>query len=254
MLFSRLADKLKRKYPETGSVILDDSLVKKLQFLGDEESFLPDTLYVVYGERAITKTVFPHNMIIFFRNDQERATLTDHFTKTKGPANMIYASWEHHEKIMNDIQDYMLRDQNRGESYSEFLRMVIEGKDLYYLLSEGAKRCGRWLVALDISGKIQGYSPVQNYLTEDWIKAIKNGYCPVDFMEHLRERLLTRTEITSTPFIYLCDQTKLTYLSSPVIVDGSPYGYVFLLSEKEDFDPVAYDILPVPTSDPAIRA
>ena len=76
MLFSRLADKLKRKYPETGSVILDDSLVKKLQFLGDEESFLPDTLYVVYGERAITKTVFPHNMIIFFRNDQERATLT----------------------------------------------------------------------------------------------------------------------------------------------------------------------------------
>ena len=81
---------------------------------------------------------------------------------------MIYASWEHHEKIMNDIQDYMLRDQNRGESYSEFLRMVIEGKDLYYLLSEGAKRCGRWLVALDISGKIQGYSPVQNYLTEDW--------------------------------------------------------------------------------------
>ena len=245
MLFSRLADKLKRKYPETGSVILDDSLVKKLQFLGDEESFLPDTLYVVYGERAITKTVFPHNMIIFFRNDQERATLTDHFTKTRGPANMIYASWEHHEKIMNDIQDYMLRDQNRGESYSEFLRMVIEGKDLYYLLSEGAKRCGRWLVALDISGKIQGYSPVQNYLTEDWIKAIKNGYCPVDFMEHLRERLLTRTEITSTPFIYLCDQTKLTYLSSPVIVDGSPYGYVFLLSEKDDCDPVAYDILPV---------
>ena len=43
MLFSRLADKLKRKYPETGSVILDDNLVKKLQFLGDEESFLPDT-------------------------------------------------------------------------------------------------------------------------------------------------------------------------------------------------------------------
>ena len=30
-----------------------------------------------------------------------------------------------------------------------------------------------------------------------------------------------------------------------MIVDGSPYGYVFLLSEKEDFDPVAYDILPV---------
>ena len=64
-------------------------------------------------------------------------------------------------------------------------------------------------------------------------------------MEHLYDRLLTRTEISSTPFVYYCDQTKLTYLSSPVVIGGSPYGYVFLLSEKEDFDPVAYDILPI---------
>ena len=245
MLFSKLADKLKRKFPETESVVLDDSLLKKLQFLGDDDSFLPDTLYVIYGERAIVKTVFPHNLIAFFRNDQELATLTDHFSQSKGSANLIYASWEHHETIMNDIQDYLQRDQSRGESYSEFLRMVIEGRDLYYLLSEAAKRCGRQLVALDISGKIQGYSPMQSYLTEDWLEAFKNGYCPVSFMEYLSERLLTRTEITSTPFLYYCDQMKLTYLSSPVLVDGSPFGYVFLLSEKDDFDPVAYDILPI---------
>lgn len=245
MLFSRLASKLQNHYQAVESVILNDSLVSKLLFLGIEESYVPDALYVVFGEQAMTRYGFPHNLIVFYQNDQERGYLVDHFSHCSGLANLIYAPWGDHAQMINEAQDYLFRSQSQGDQYTNFLKMVIDGKDLSCLLAEGAKQCGRQLIALDISGKILGFSPKMDYLTEDWIAALKNGYCPVEFMEHLYERLLSRTEITSTPFLYLCDQTLLTYLSSPVVSGGNPYGYVFLLSEKEDFDPVAYDILPV---------
>ncbi len=245
MLYSRLANKLTEKFPGTEAVILDDSLLLRLQYLGADEAFLPDTLYVTFGERAIVRTVFPHDLIVFFKDEQERSALTDHFSKNAEPSNLLYIPWQYYESTMNEVQDFMQKGQRNGDSYSKFLRMVVDGKDPYYLLAEAAKQCGRQLVALDISGKLLGYSPVQSYLTEDWLDAIKNGYCPVDVMEHLHEKLLTRSQISSTPFVYFCDQTKLTYLSSPVIISGSPYGYVFLLSDTEKFDPVAYDILPI---------
>ena len=178
MLFSRLASKLQNHYQAVESVILNDSLVSKLLFLGIEESYVPDALYVMFGEQAMTRYGFPHNLIVFYQNDQERGYLVDHFSHCSGLANLIYAPWGDHAQMINEAQDYLLRSQSQGDQYTNFLKMVIDGKDLSCLLAEGAKQCGRQLIALDISGKILGFSPKMDYLTEDWIAALKNGYCP----------------------------------------------------------------------------
>ena len=245
MLLSRMAAELNKKYSGIHAVIPGDCLLSHLLFLGKEGTFQKDALYVIFGERAVFRNTFPRNLLVIYQDDEERHTLEDHLSHCGGLSNLLYVPREEHEQVINEIQEFLQQSRSHGDSYSEFLRMVIDGRDLCHLLAEGARQCGRQLIALDNSGKIQGYSPKQDYLTSDWVLALKNGYCPVDFMEHLHELLLTRTEITSTPFTYLCDQGKLTYLSSPVVINGSSYGYVFLLSEKDDFDPVAYDILPV---------
>ena len=91
MLFSRMASKLQNHYPAVESVILSDSLLSKLLFLGKEDSYIPDALYVVFGEQAVTRYNFPRNLIVFYLNDQEREYLVDHFSQCSGLANLIYA-------------------------------------------------------------------------------------------------------------------------------------------------------------------
>lgn len=246
LLFSKLSVKLKKQNPEILSVCNADSLVSGMMFFGsEEERFLADIIYIIFGERAVLRKRFPNNLIVVYRNRDELETLKDHFSTTEGPLNLLLVAWENYEMTVNSLQEILQSSQRYGDRYADFLRMIVNGKDLFYLLSEGAKQCGRQLVALDISGKIQGYSTPMPYLTADWIEALSNGYCPAYFMQHLYDRLLTRTEITNQPFAYLCEETGLTYLSSPVLVDGSAEGYVFLLSETDEFDPVAYEILPI---------
>ena len=246
LLFSRLVSKLHTKVPTLISCCRSDSVISSLLFQGDEnEIFHQETLYIVFGDKALIRKRFPHNLMVIYRDTEQLQRLESWLSNTDGPVNVLYISDDQYEYTINYAQGIIVQSQKHGERYAEFLKMIVNGKDLSYLLSEGAKQCDRQLIALDFSGKILGSSTKQNYLTPDWIEALKNGYCPADFMKHLYDRLLTRTEITSQPFIYLCDETGLTYLSSPVIIDGSASGYVFLLSETEEFDPVAYEILPI---------
>ena len=161
---------------------------------------------------------------------------------------MVSVHWSEQGALLNHLQMLFSSDDRHAADYATFLRMIISGHDLSYVLTEAARQCGHQLVAVDFSGKLLAYSRNVSVLSPDRVQFIGNGYCSAEFMEHCNDTVLKRPVVSSKPECYVCQETGTVYYSSPIVINRMAQGYVFMLSEHNDASALVYDILPVISS------
>ena len=245
MLFAQLADLIRDKYGAAINV-RDSARATMLLFSdGPEEGEGEgEAVYVVPDLPSALSAARAGRSVLLFCPAEERAGALE--ALRAAAANAVVCDEEKRAEALNFTQLLLSRSLRESDNYAVFLRMVINGRDLSYVLTEAARQCsGSGLVAVDFSGKILAHSaPTTDFLRE-WQYYIKNGYCPSDFMQHCYEMLLKRTEITPRAYSYHCEESDIYYLSSPIVINGTAQGYVFMLSATENRSTIAYEIMQI---------
>lgn len=217
--------------------------ISKLLFLDpNAQEHLTDAIYVTFDDNFSELSALPQNVIMVYRTEQGKRNLS--ILLERNNINAILVHQSNYIKVVNFIQEILINSQSRSDSYAHFLRMIVNGYDLSYILNEAANQCQKQLIVVDFSGKIIAYSRSKGFVDNQWEMYIKDGYCAVSFMQHCYETFLQRTEISTKPYLYRCKDTGTVYLSSPILLNNYPHGYVFMISETTDIGTQAYEILP----------
>lgn len=243
MLFTQLSDLLHDKFGSFG--VLSDGSARVTMLLVTSRGACAgenEAAYVVASSELNGMNKYPKNMLLFCPPGSEGAVLKK---LTGSDTNAVVFSQEKLPEVLNFTQLVLNRSLRESDNYAFFLQMIVNGRDMSYVLSEAAKLCGGQLVVIDFSGKIYAHSTLSPDLLPEWQMFIKNGYCPAEFMQHCYDMLLKRTEISSRAYSYHCDEHDLYYMSSPILVNNYAHGYVFMLSREENTSPVAYDTIQI---------
>lgn len=240
MLFIQLSDMLRDKFKFECFVNDSNARVNMLLFAGDTQAgWEPDAAYFFPSGTALAAESWPRVVLAAYKDESEKAALLDsHLSPGR---NLVLIPEELQTPALNFAQSVLVRALRESDNYAVFLRMIINGQDLSYVLGEAARQCGGQLVAIDFSGKIFACSPPGADLHPEWRLYIEKGYCPAEFMQHCYDILLKRTEISSRAYSYRCNENGLYYLSSPIVINNYAQGYIFLLSEDESTSPKAYE-------------
>lgn len=236
--------------PKTTFLVADDTreVTMLLYHQPDIGVGSPEVLYVIYDENIGKYASLPSNILLVYKTASVREKLIQKFQRDDRETNVIFVHWSEQGALLNHLQMLFSSDKRRSSDYAAFLRMIISGHDLSYVLTEAARQCDRQLVAVDFSGKILAYSRNVTIMSSDWIQFINNGYCSAEFMEHCNDMVLKRPEISSKLECYVCQETGVVYYSSPIVINRMAQGYVFMLSETTDAPAQVYDMLPVISS------
>lgn len=236
--------------PQTTFLIADETreVTALLYHQPDTGAGSPDVLYVLYDEMIGKYSALPQNILLVYKTAVTRDRLLHKIRRDNPETNVVSVHWSEQGALLNHLQMLFSSDDRHAADYATFLRMIISGHDLSYVLTEAARQCGHQLVAVDFSGKLLAYSRNVSVLSPDWVQFIGNGYCSAEFMEHCNDTVLKRPEISSKPECYVCQETGTVYYSSPIVINRMAQGYVFMLSEHNDASALVYDILPVISS------
>ena len=240
MLFIQLSDMLRDKFKLDCYVSDSNARVNMLLFAGElQASWENDAAYFFPVGVALEAADWPRIVLAAYRDEAEKAALLDsHLSPGR---NLVLIPEALQTPALNFAQSVLVRSLRESDNYAVFLRMIINGRDLSYVLGEATRQCGGQLVAIDFSGKIFACSPPGADLHPEWRSYIKRGYCPAEFMQHCYDILLKRTEISSRAYSYRCNENGLYYLSSPIVINNYAHGYIFLLSKDESTSPKAYE-------------
>jgi len=202
-----------------------------------------DILYICFEDSFFALDCLPHNMFIIYKTEAAKKRIRQKLEASH--VNSIFAHFSKYAKTANFIQNMLSSVSENSDSYAAFLRMIVNGNDLSYIVNEASRQCRKQIIVLDFSGKILAHSKSWDVVDPEWESFIRNGYCPVDSMQHFYELFLKRTELSNKPNMYECETTGIIYLSSPIIVNTYPHGYVFMISKNTDLGTKAFDVLPV---------
>jgi hypothetical protein len=236
MLFTSLLTILRKKYSVNSERVTDDGSFSEARLLGEAlDSYQEDILYIGYAAQFQPLLKPPRYMICVSGSDAQ---------KTAGIANMAVIGHEDFSAVMNTIQTEMNRSLRSEIAYAKMLRMILNGQGLSSILSEAARQFGNALVILDISGKILANSNPFNVSDPLWITSVERGYCPLDFMEHIKRiRAQNRRSNTQEAFISVCESNDTVYICSRILVKDELVGYVFMFDEEKKGDAQHREIL-----------
>jgi len=240
--FDHLAKLLAEDFELDNAVHLGNVEFSKLNFIENQTNDFPsDILYICFEDSFFKLERLPQNIIIIYKSEATKKRIMQKLDAAH--VNSIYVHYGKYVKTLNFIQNLMSAGNGQADSYAGFLRMIVNGNELSYIVNEASRQCSKQLIILDFSGKIIAHSKAYDVVDPEWESFIRNGYCPVETMQHFYELFLKRTEVSSKPHLYECAETGIIYLSSPIIVNGYPHGYVFMISKNSDLSPKAHDIL-----------
>lgn len=151
------------------------------------------------------------------------------------------------KKLLSHIQDLLLDSYQTQTLYVSLLQTLLNGQNISTVLSNIAEKANSTLVVIDMSGKVLASSVPFRLQNALWQESVERGYCPPDFIEHVRDvrRSNNLHDLKQNPFLHLCEEAELYYLFSRIIVDGALFGYVFMIQESEYFAPQYREFLPL---------
>lgn len=240
MLFVQLSDMLKDRFA-VWSYISDSNARVNMLLFGGINCMLnePDTSYFFAYSNFNKSMTLPQNVIASFDSEFEKFELLN--AAERDNSNIILVPTKESTNVLNFAQMLLVSSLRESDNYAVFLRMILNGRDLSYILTEAAKQCRGQLVAIDFSGKIFAHSTPAPDLLPEWKMYLKDGYCPAEFMQHCYDMLLKRTEISSRAYSYRCEDHGIYYLSSPIVINNCAHGYIFMLSWEENNSPKAHE-------------
>lgn len=238
MKFSYLISFLQSNFEIFSTVIKQDSNFFDVILLDKTISFYrEDALYIGHFAQ-LDKSVQPPVNLIYFMDDSPQNLY-----------NTINSAAIHQKDfaaVVNAVNQENLRQMKIEANYADMLKMIINGKGLCDILNKVSEQVGNPMVILDISGKILANSTPFDVLDPLWVESTKLGYCPFEFMEHIKQQRLKRfSPATSEAFISICEQTHLVYLCSKILSKETLLGYVFIFECRKSIDEQSKQLLPL---------
>jgi len=233
-----MIDLIKNKYTLNCINIKQKSEFVDIALLdNDTYSYKDDTLYI--GHLAqLNREINPPLSLLYF-DDGSSDYVKSLFNSAK-IEKYDFAS------VFNFIKQELIKSLKAEHTYSKMLKMILDGKSLSSILCETSKACGNPIAVLDISGKILAYSTPFDVPDPLWIQSIERGYCPFEFMEHIKELRLKKTSPkTSEAFISICSQNQMVYLCSKILSQDCLLGYVFMFQCHSPIDSQSKELLPL---------
>lgn len=150
-------------------------------------------------------------------------------------------------KLLSHVRDLLLDSYQTQTLYVSLLQTLLNGQNISTVLSSIAEKANSTLVVIDMSGKVMASSIPFRLRNALWQESVERGYCPPDFIEHIRDvrRSNNPHELKQNPYLHLCEEAELYYLFSRIIVDDALFGYVFMIQESEYFAPQYREFLPL---------
>lgn len=231
------------------NLIKDDISVKDCKIADNDEfcdialldnsiiTYRDDILYIGHLAQINDKKISPKFLLFYDDENTANCNLVDNYAKIE---EKDYAF------AFNKIREELMRSLNAERTYASILRMILNGRDLEAILSELTQKTGNSMAVLDISGKILAHSIPFNVPDPLWIQSVERGYCPFEFMEHVRQLRNKRdSPKTTEAFISFCETTNLAYLCSKILSKDYLLGYVFVFECEKHFDEQTKQLLPI---------
>ncbi len=239
MLFSKIVEILSGNLKIPQSTIGNNLQIyelKELDLKSDLSKCKNDILYFVRDASSLTDSV-PQNLIY---TECASGKVCGSFVNS---AQIESGSYQAAVTLVCDILNRAYRMQ---ALYTSTLQMILNGKGISGILSDIADRAESSIVMIDMSGKILAHSfpfRLQNPL---WTQSVKQGYCPTEFMEHIRMlRRENGKQPGSDPYVRICEEMQLFYLCSKITKNDMIFGYIFMIQPSNEFGADCYEMLSI---------
>jgi len=238
MKFSEMSNLIKNKIIIKDSKISNDNEFYDIALLDERIlSYQEDILYIGHFAQVNDTNLLPKCVLLY---DDENKINYNKIT------NYIRIEEKDFAIAFNIIREELMRSLKAEQTYASMLRMILNGRGLQAILSELAQKTGNAMAVLDITGKILAHSIPFNVSDPLWIKSVERGYCPCEFMEHVRQmRSKSCSPKTTEAFTSFCETSKLAYLCSKILSKDYLLGYVFMFECDEPFGEQARQLLPM---------
>lgn len=238
MTFQEVLDRIKEEYriikssPEDTIDIMDVELAD-----WNFGEFRSNVLYMGDLDSARNSCLFPDFLI---------------FAEPDGYTDVQYLKYyaivhkEDFAGVFNCIKNEMSKVLREKQIYAQMLKMILDGRNLSSILSKLAEQSRNPIAAIDISGKILGYSTPFEVKDPLWMNAVKKGYCPYGFMLHIK-KVQANNRFPKSPetFFSRCEDMNLLYLCSQIFVQDNLVGYVFMFECNASIDRQSRELLPL---------
>nr|WP_319488961.1 helix-turn-helix domain-containing protein [uncultured Caproiciproducens sp.] len=237
MLLNEMLEKLSAKLNVKKLVIGYNTQIYELKELVPKstlEKYKNDVLYFVHDASCLG-TVVPQNLVYAGDTFDELRRLF---------VNSAQIDTFNYETAVS-LAGYILNQAYRMQAlYSSMLQMIFDGKGISGILSDIADRAASSIVIIDLSGKVLANSTPLRLEDHLWVQCVKQGYCPTEFMEHIRKlRQEKGKQPGSDPYVRFCEEMQLFYLCSKITRDDTLFGYIFMIQPGSEFDADCYETL-----------
>lgn len=247
MRLNKLLDILQCKYTIVSKNIVKDIDVRAVCLANDSENMTAtenDVLYIAAYSNGLLQT--SGTILYCMENDQSEVddALISDMPSVNNNRVLVSAQGHSPVDIQCDVQSILLEDQRMDKIYLGILSTLLESNRISDVLNQVADIQENSLAVIDMSGKILAHS--EPFRVEDpiWTNAIQDGFCPSEFMEHVRYvRSQHKQDSRKQAFVRYCEAFEVFYLCSEIHISDMLYGYVFMMQKNADFDPVCKDIV-----------
>ena len=239
LLFSKIIAILSGKLKTDQITIGNNTQIYELIELtpgSDLRKFKNDALYFVRDATCLKESV-PQNLIyVDCASDEVRRCFVN-------SAQIESGCYQTAVTLANDILNRAYRMQ---ALYSSMLHMILDGKGVSGILSDIADRAESSIVIIDMSGKILAHSAPFRLQNPLWVQSVKQGYCPTEFMEHIRKlRQEKGKQPGADPYVRICEEMQLFYLCSKITRNDTLFGYIFMIQPDSEFGADSYEMLSI---------
>ncbi|QGU95986.1 hypothetical protein GOM49_13605 [Clostridium bovifaecis] len=238
MKFSEVIKLVKNKITIKSSDLLSDGEFFDIALLDKSVTYYDnEILYIGHYAQLSYENMLPKHFI-FFHDEND--------CSCRKLSNYIQIEEKNYAFVFNVIREELMRSLKAEQTYANMLRMILNGRGLEAILNGLAEKAGNAMVVLDISGKILAHSTPFNVPDPLWIQSVERGYCPIEFMEHIRQmRSRKDSPKTTEAFTSVCDSTNMSYLCSKILSKDFLLGYVFMFECDQSIDEQTRQLLPI---------
>ena len=238
MKFSAMIKLIQSKIKIKDSKLSDDKEFFDVALLDDSMcTYNDEILYFGHFKQINDKNLSPNFLLLY---DDE---ITDDWNKL---TNYVRIEEKDYALVFNIIREELMHSLRVEKTYSSMLRMILNGRGLQAILNELTEKSGNAMAVLDITGKILAHSTSFNVPDPLWIQSVERGYCPCEFMEHVRQlRSKNDSPKTTEAFTSFCNTSNLAYLCSKILSNDYLIGYVFMFECEKPFDEQSKQLLPM---------
>ena len=237
MLLNEMLEKLSAKLNAKKLIIGYNTQIYELKELTPKstpEKYKNDVLYFVHDANYLGMAI-PQNLVYAGDASDEIRRLF---------VNSAQVDTANYEAAVS-LAGFILNEAYRRQAlYSSMLQMIFDGKGISGILSDIADRAGSSIVIIDLSGKVLAHSAPLRLENHLWMQCVKQGYCPTEFMEHIRKlRQEKGKQPGSDPYVRYCEEMQLFYLCSKITRDDTLFGYIFMIQPGGEFGADCYETL-----------